>query len=333
MSFTIKHGLFKSSITDYHAILGVSLDADPKTIRLKYLSTAQKLHPDTCKANGEEKKLASQILSKLVNPAYKELSNKSQFAEHQLVLTQIGKRYAQKIDRMTIASEPARKLLQADKNIDKLYQELLTELTTNQYQNINKALTKIAVISELNFVYLVAKHKQGINREERIIQQKLSQPPKGAKPPKKAQSKPKKTRKPQNTPPQPPQEDTEIPTPQSRATSYIRRAKEYMAKGDINDAISELRDALKIDPNNSTAHALMGRAYLHQNQLTMARVHINKADSVEPKDPEVIQSKEQLEKLTKKQQKKATKPPSKSSEPKKSGDSGFFSGFFGTKKK
>ena len=330
MSFTIKHGLFKSNITDYHAILGISLDADPKTIRLKYLRTAQKLHPDTCKANAEDKKLASKILSKLVNPAYKELSNKTQFAEHQLVLTQIGKRYAEKSDRMTIASEAAKKLLQADKNVDRVYQELLQELTINQYQNISKVLSKIAAISELNFVYLVVKQKQGINREDRAIKQKLAQSPKSSQT---GKSSSKAPLNPQNKAPQPPQEDTEISTPQSRAISYIRRAKEYMTKKEINDAISELRDALKIDPNNSTAHALMGRAYLHQNQLTMARVHINKADSVDPKDPEVIQSKEQLEKLTKKRQKKGAKPSSKSTEPQKSGESGFFSGFFGTKKK
>lgn len=46
MSFVIKNGLFHLNITDYHAILGASLDANAKEIRLKYLKIAQILHPD-----------------------------------------------------------------------------------------------------------------------------------------------------------------------------------------------------------------------------------------------------------------------------------------------
>lgn len=319
MSFTIKHGLFRANIIDHHAILGVSLDANPKAIRLKYLRTAQKLHPDTCKANSEDKKLANQILSRLVNPAYEELSNKTQFAEHQLVLTQVGKRYAVS-DRITLASEPAKKLLQAEENLDRVYHQLLKELTANQYQKLDKVLTKIAVISELNFVYLTLKHKQGINREDKVIKQKASKP----------KSSPPTAPATQTQPPAKPQ--SEEPTPQSRVASYLRRAKEYLAKGNINGAVFELKDALRIDPNNSTCHAYMGQAYLRQNQITMAKVHINKAYKANPKDPVVIQSQEQLEKLTKKQQ-RSSKAQTKSSNKDKKNDSGFFSGFFSAKKK
>ena len=314
MSFTIKHGLFKANITDHHAILGVSLNANPKTIRLRYLRIAQQLHPDTCKANLEEKKLANQILSRLVNPAYEELSNKTHFAEHQLVLTQIGKRYAPKSDRMTIASEAAKKLLQAEGNLDSVYNQLLKELSANQYKRLDKVLTKIAVISELNLVYLTLKHKQGINRENIVKKApSVKSPPK----PPAAQTQ------------APPKTQSEEPTPTSRVASYLRRAKEYLAKGNINDAVFELKDALRIDPNNSTSHAYMGQAYMRQNQMTMAKVHINKAHKANPQDPVVIQSKEELEKLIKKKSSSAKK----SSNKEKKDDSGFFSGFFGAKKK
>ena len=321
MSFTIKHGLFRANITDHHAILGVSLDANPKAIRLKYLRIAQKLHPDTCQANLEEKKLANQILSRLVNPAYEELSNKTQFAEYQLVLTQVGKRYAQKSERMTIASEPAKKLLQAEANLDRLYNDLLKELTANQYQKLDKVLTKIAVISELNLIYLTLKHKQGIDRENIVRKPKAARSP----------SPPTVPAKP-SQPQAPPETQIVEPTPQSRVASYLRRAKEYLAKNNINDAVFELKDALRIDPNNSTCHAYMGQAYLQQNQITMAKVHINKAYRANPLDPIAIHSKEQLEKLTEKQQ-RSSKAQTKSSNKGKKDDSGFFSGFFGAKKK
>jgi curved DNA-binding protein CbpA len=330
MSFTIKHGLFRANITDYHAILGVSLDADFKAIRLKYLRVAQKLHPDTCKADSEKKKLANQILSKLVNPAYESLSNKSDFAEHQLILMQIGKRYAEKSDRMTIASESAKNLLQAENNIDRVYNQLLKELTTNQYQDIDRALTKIAVISELNLVYLMLINQRGLNREEKVAKRQFDPSQNQPKPQSKAQSQPKPQGTSETPKPKPPIEE---PTPESRVVSYIRRAKEYITKGNFNDAVSELKDALKIDPNNSTCHALMGQAYLRQNQVTMAKVHINKAYQANPQDPIVIQSKEELEKLSRKQQSNSHKSSSKNSDNKKSNDSGFFSGFFGPKKK
>ena len=326
MSFTIQHGLFRANITDYHAILGVSLDAEPKKIRLKYLRTAQKLHPDTCKGNPEEKKLASQILSRLVNPAYQELCNKNQYIEHQLILTQIGKRYAEKKDRMTIASEPAKKLLQTEKDIDLAYHKILQELTKNQYSDIGKVISKTAIVSELNFVYLVLKQRQGINREEQVVKQKFSPPTNSST------NQSDSFNSSVSTPPAEPQTTEEPPTPESLAVSYIRRAKEYMAQGRINDTITELKDALKLDPNNSTAHGLMGQAYIRQNQLTMAKVHLNKAHKANPKNPVVIQGKEELEKVTKKQKNRSAKAAKNAGKNKKD-DSGFFSGFFGSKKK
>jgi curved DNA-binding protein CbpA len=334
MSLTIKHGLFRANITDYHAILGVSLNAEPKAIRLQYLRIAQKLHPDTCKANAEGKKIASQMLSRLVNPAYEQLSNKSHFAEHQLILTQIGKRYAEKSDRMTVASEPAKKLLLAERNLDRVYNQLLQELTAEQYQNIEKVLSKIAVISELNLVYLMLTHQQGINREEKVVKRNPSQLPdlpKATQP--QAQTQTQATTQTQAETPNRQKSPIEEPSLESKVASYLRRAKEYMAKGNFNDAVLELKDALRIDPNHSTCHALMGQVYLRQNQVTMAKVHISKAEKANPQDPTVIHSKEELEKLIRKQQSNSHKSSTKGSDHKKSTDSGFFSGFFGPKKK
>ena len=75
MSFQIKQGLFKLDLMDYHAILGVPLDADVREIRLRYLKIVPKLHPDTSKIkNTEAKEKANNILARLVNPAYQALT-------------------------------------------------------------------------------------------------------------------------------------------------------------------------------------------------------------------------------------------------------------------
>ena len=344
MAFAINHGLFRLNITDYHAILGVPLDEEPKNIRLKYLRIAQKLHPDTCKGDQVRKNLANSILSKLVNPAYEQLSRKNCFAEHQLVLTQIGKRLAEKSDRMTVASKQAKDLLQCEHKLELAYNEQLKKLITNQYKDLEKVADKIAIISELNLVYLMIKHSRGINREQKI-QPQANQQRRQPSPTKKPQQSPPKAssvKPPQSPkPPQPDQStsDNNPPeeiTPQVRVLSFIRRAKEYIDKNSYSQAIAELRDGIKIDPNNSTCHGLMGKIYLLQNQITMAKVHIGKAHKANPQDPIVIEVRKELNKITKNQ---STKPrngkaqgSSKSKTP-KSENKGLFSGFFGAKKK
>ena len=166
MSFAIKHGLFKLNITDHHAVLGVSLDAQPKEIRLRYLKIAQKLHPDKCRSNEARMKVAGQILSKLVNPAYEQLSRKNTFAEHQLILTQVGKRIAENKDKVTVKSSQAQELLEAGNSAELVYQKLLKKLSAEQYESLEQAEAKIGAISELNLVYLMLQGDRRINRPQ-----------------------------------------------------------------------------------------------------------------------------------------------------------------------
>ena len=326
MSYAIKHGLFKLNITDYHAILGVSIDADAKEVRLRYLKIAQKLHPDKCKSAPAHKKLSGQILSKLVNPAYEQLSRKNSFAEHQLILTQIGKRLAENKSELALNSQQAQTLLKSGDRVELTYLKQLKELAAEQYKSLDQVTEAIAIISELNLVYLMLRYRHGINREkpksipQQPAAQKTSKAPKS--PISQASSSPTPSKK------------ADEPTPQSRVASYIRRSEQYISRQDFAQAIIELREALKIDPNNSTCHALLGKAYLKQQQLTMAKVHINKAYKANSQDPIVIESKKELEKLLKTQNKSQAKSRNSGSKSEdKSTNSGFFSGFFGAKKK
>ena len=341
MALAIKHGLFRLNIADYHAILGVPLDENPKNIRLKYLRIAQQIHPDTCKGDQVRKKLANDILSKLVNPAYEQLSRKNCFAEHQLVLTQIGKRLAEKSDRVNVVSKQAKELLESGHKLEIVYNEHLQKIIKNQYQNLDKVTDKIAIISELNLVYLMIKQGRGINREENIPAHTNPQPPQPSppqppKPPSAKTASAKPTQAPQPPKPTPENNNPEENTPQVRVLSFIRRAKEYIEKESYSQAIAELRDGLKIDPNNSTCHGLMGKIYLLQNQITMAKVHIGKAHKANPKDPIVIEVRKELNKLSKNQEVKAKNGKAKTSgkpNSSKSESKGLFSGLFGSKKK
>ena len=332
MSFAIKQGLFKLNITDHHAILGVSLDAEPKQIRLQYLKIAQKLHPDKCRQDPAKAKMAGQILSKLVNPAYEQLSRKSAFAEHQLVLTQIGKRLAQNKDKILVKNSLAQELLKAGGSPELVYPKLLKKLITDQYKTLALSAEKIEAISELNLVYLMLKSDRGINRSS--FKSASAQ----AKPNKTTFAQNKKTVAQTSTATKTNSaEPGSEPSTDSRVNAFVSRAQQYISKGEFDRAIKEIKDALRINPNHGLAHAILGKAYLHKKQLTMAKVHIDKAYKAEPHNQIVMDCKKALDKLSRIANKSKTSSPGvgaksadKNSKP---GNSGFFSGFFGSKKK
>lgn len=338
MAFAIKHGLFKLNITDHHAILGVSINAEPKEIRLKYLKTAQKLHPDTCKNPDEAaKRLANKLLSRMINPAYEQLSRKTSYLEHQLVLTQIGKRLAENSDRLNFATESAKKLLDSGDKFQLMYPKLLKSLTQEQYKSVELATDKIALISELNLAYLMLQHRKGVNRDNIVTAKPSSSTTQS--PPKTAtntstQSTSSKSTLNSSTP-----SASEPPDPKLRVASYTRRAKTYMKQNNLIQAIAELKDGLKIDPNNSTAHALLGKIYLLQQQLTMAKIHIKKAEQSNPRDPVVLETKKALDKMLKEKERKngnrtQTSRNNNANQPAdRAGNNGFLGGLFGSKNK
>lgn len=330
MPFAIKDGLFKLNIVDHHAILGVSLDAEPKQIRLRYLKIAQKLHPDKCRSDLVRKKRAGQILSKLVNPAYEQLSRKTSCAEHQLVLVQIGKHLAENQEKVEVKHELAQELLKAGGSVELVYPKLLNKLIVEQYQDFEQLGQIIESISELNLVYLMLKGDRGINRPpSQALVTKNSQPKTEAQA-KTAESQAKASAANPSVAP-------EEPTTESRVTAFVNRAQQYIAKGEYDRAITELKDALRIDPHHGVAHAVMGKAYLHKKQVTMAKVHIGKAVKADPHHKVVLESKKALDRIISMTKKSKTSNPDSTGKSNgknnKSTNSGFFSGLFGAKKK
>ena len=295
MTYTIEQGLFKYEIVDYHAILGVPLEATPQMVRTRYLTIAQRLHPDTCKDEGiEAKEQASQLLSKLVNPAYENLGKARYRADHLLLLSQMGKTLAGEREKIPLTSELANQLDRETANIDLAYRKLLQSIVGEQYKDLNTVLQKIGQISELNLVYL---RKMGGAR----FQQK------------------EKSQLPLKATTDSPEQSSQAAEKISPILSYIRRAREAIEKKLWTTALLELRDAVKLDPSDSTAQSLLGLTYLKQNQIKMAKLHIDKAYQLDPKNPDVIEAKRLLDKVTKKN------PPEESS-------GGFLGKLFGGRK-
>lgn len=282
MSFRIDRGLFKFDFTDHHAILGVPVDAGVNDIRKRYLKIARRLHPDSCKAESEaEKQRASQMLSKLVNPAYEQLSQDRTRAEYVVMVGRMGKRLAGEGANAQPQGETAKQLAQAGGDLEHSYKTALQKLAQTQYESLSQVLEVTAQISELNMVYLRRKGGSG------VATPMMSTPIKDRTPP------PPKDK---DNPPPP------TPTPSSVAEPYFRRADELITKNQFAKAEIELREALKMEPNNSRCHSLLGMVYLKQTppKVTMAKVHITQALKLNPQDPIGLEGKQTLEKLAQK---------------------------------
>ena len=154
MSFNIERGLFKFDFFDHHAVLGIPVNADVNEVRKRYIKITRNLHPDTIKGASEaEKKLANQLLSKLVNPAYEQLSQNNR--DYAVNLGHLGRRLAGEKSKVPLTSDAAQKLSKAGLNLDNSYKNLVQNLATKQYDSLDKVLDNIAQISELNMVYLM----------------------------------------------------------------------------------------------------------------------------------------------------------------------------------
>jgi Tfp pilus assembly protein PilF len=107
-----------------------------------------------------------------------------------------------------------------------------------------------------------------------------------------------------------------------------------LKKNNFAGAVLELREALKLEQNSNRAHTLLGIAYLRQNQLTMAKVHINKALQLNPNDELAKKGKRHLEELAQKSgggKPKVSPQPDQRQQPDKPSDHKFWP--FGGKKK
>jgi curved DNA-binding protein CbpA len=325
----ISQGLFSTDFTDFHAVIGAPVDANGDEIRKRYLQIAKRLHPDTlATASPEDRQIAAEILSKLVNPARQKLSKEKDLTEYQLLLKLKGKEAIR--SGLPVLRSPKARELQNAQNWSAFYQSALQELANQQYEVLSQSLNLIGELSELNLVYLVRRESQA------------SDDTSGSRSPRPV-AKPSSS-----TPPFQPAESTPVASPSSGGSvdsevndsspatplsifidAYCRRAEELMEKNQFSAAIKELRDALKDDPNNSRCHALMGQVYLKQKQLTMARISFDQALKFDPKNESALKGKQEIERLSKDKGGKSSSGP-KTPPNEKSG--GLF-GLFGGRKK
>jgi curved DNA-binding protein CbpA len=152
-TFRIDRGIGQYDFNDYYAVLGLPLTAESSLVRRRYLLIAKCLHPDIHGRSHSEKQIATQYLSKLVNPAYNVLSQERERTEYSAILKLLGKRLMKRNQKFLPQSDIAQKYLVSSKEVN--YEQTIHEIAKQQYQDLGKALENIGLLSELNLVHIL----------------------------------------------------------------------------------------------------------------------------------------------------------------------------------
>ncbi len=308
----VTQGLFSLDLVDHHAVLGVPIGADAKQVRKRYLKIARKLHPDSLRsATDDEKQQASELLSKLVNPAYEVLSQEKATLEHQVSLKLKGQQLQRQPNLLAFNSVGAKRVAGSN-NLDYDYPNAVSALADDQYGALEQVTQTIGQLSEINAAYVMRQGDAAPATAPSPLPDSVEAPAAPSAPSAAA--------------------ETTVLSPRERRAqlinSYINRAKEFEYKGNFSRAIIELREAVKAHPQNPMCHAELARMYLRASQVKMANIHCKRALEIDPGNSLAAEVKQKLDAYAKRAQ-KTTKPAAS----KKSGKSGgLFGGLFGKKR-
>ena len=251
--------------SDPYATLGLSVAADERRLLKRYRQVAKRLHPDVQAQSDEATQaFAKEIITRLVNPAYQRLKVDKSRSETLATLRFKVRRLARQ-NKLNPSSPLAQKLLKLpDTEVDIFYEQTLERLALKQYDSAQTFEQVTPQLAELNLVYLRRKMGETVIREKRTgLVASTAAPIKATSSPTQSSS--------QNG----------SASAESSQTSYaerhIERAQAYLQKGNHAQAVQELRDAIRISPNNSHYHALLGRTYLAQRLEGMAKVHFRQS--------------------------------------------------------
>lgn len=306
-------GLFKFDFTDHFAVLGLPLDANSAVVRKRYLQIARRLHPDSMAGvSSEDVQKASEMLSKLVNPAYETLSQEKNSSEYQIVLKLRGQTLHQSQTPIAVNTDAAKKLLKTSQ-LESEYRQAVNALAKDQYEQLETIESVIGQLSELNLVYLYRTADSG-GSSHSTVKSTVTPVARGS------------TTQSETTPPPPRRmRDTIL-------ESYIKRAQDFEQGKDSGRAILELREALKAYPNSAECHSSVAALYFKSGQTTMAKIHAKRALDINPKDEQAKAVLSRLERGTGTDAKPSSAAKGKNNASSGGKGGGFF-GLFGGKKK
>ncbi|MBG1241789.1 J domain-containing protein [Nostoc sp. NZL] len=264
MSQTFLPPKWLEQLCDPYAVLGISVIADDRQIFKRYHTLAKLLHPDRySKSCNPDQELATAIFSRLINPAYEQLKHRHK----RLIAIAMLRSDARVLEQKALSSQSAiaQEIMEmSTPQAELFYEEAIACYAEAQYKSLAQFYQVTQQISILNLVYLRL-HKPDLflpQKAVRII------PEVEVKPVKLTLS-----------------EQTDIkPVLTNYAQRHYQRAIEYVRLAKWALAVQELRDAIKLEPNNSDYYALLGSVHFQQKFLGMARVYICQALKLNPQN-------------------------------------------------
>ncbi len=257
------------------------MTTDAAQIRKKFLKLAKILHPDVFGRNAEEKEIATKYFSKMVSPAYQLLNSDRERGEYLATLRMFAQNKKQKQETPTFSSEIAQKLYRIPHEIT--YKQYVEEVSPKQYETLDSILEYTSILSELNLVYLFTQNSFSFTSGSSAASASNNQIANA-----------------EATPVKPPA--------QSPALRNLNMAELFISKKQWTDALKELINAEKLDPNNAKVYALKGLVQMNQNAAAIAKTSFQKALKLDPKEPTALKYINQVN--------AATKPPEKPPEKK-----------------
>jgi tetratricopeptide (TPR) repeat protein len=261
MSQTLLPPGWVEKLCDPYAVLGISVIADDRQIFKRYHTLAKLLHPDRHAKNcNSEQELATAIFSHLINPAYAQLKNR----QKRLIAIAMLRSDARVLDQKPLSSKNAiaqEMMEMPTPEAEFFYGEAIACYAEAQYKSLDQFYQVTQQITILNLVYLRF-HKPDLFLPQKVV-------------------------------PIIPKVEvnpveftlTEVkPVLTNYAQRHYQRAIEYVKLTKWPLAVQELRDAIKLEPNNSDYYALLGLVHLKQKFMGMARVYICQALKLNPQN-------------------------------------------------
>jgi tetratricopeptide (TPR) repeat protein len=261
MSQTLLPPGWVEKLCDPYAVLGISVIADDRQIFKRYHTLAKLLHPDRHAKNcNPDQKLATAIFSHLINPAYEQLKHR----QKRLIAIAMLRSDARVSKQKPLSSQSAiaQEIMEmSTPEAELFYEEAIACYAEAQYKSLDQFYQVTQQITILNLVYL------------RLHKPDLFLPQKSVPIISEVEVKPVELTL------------TDVkPVLINYAQRHYQRATEYVRLGKWAIAVQELRDAIKLEPNNSDYYALLGLVHLKQKFMGMARVYICQALKLNPQN-------------------------------------------------
>ncbi|MFN6461259.1 MAG: DnaJ domain-containing protein [Nostoc sp. DedVER02] len=261
MSQTLLPPGWVEKLCDPYAVLGISVIADDRQIFKRYHTLAKLLHPDRhAKSCNSDQELATAIFSHLINPAYAKLKNR----QKRLIAIAMLRSDTRVLEQKPLSSKNAiaqEMMEMPTPEAELFYEEAIACYAEAQYKSLDQFYQVTQQITRLNLVYLRF-HKPDLFLPQKVVPiiPKVEVNPVELT-------------------------LTEVkPVLTNYAQRHYQRAIEYVRLTKWPLAVQELRDAIKLEPNNSDYYALLGLVHFKQKFMGMARVYICQALKLNPQN-------------------------------------------------